>query len=348
MKTLIDELLEIPHVGEIDYTAKDFKNDLDVRWCPGCGDYSILAQVQKIMAELERPKEDFAIVSGIGCSSRFPYYVDLYGMHGIHGRAIAIASGLKIARQDLSVWVMTGDGDCMSIGGNHFIHACRRNVALNVLMFNNEIYSLTKGQASPTSHVGQKTKSSPLGVLDDPFNPISLALGAEAPFVARAFDKDISLMRDIFTKAYNHVGFSFVEIYSNCVIFNDKSFEKFTAKDSRYETTIHIEHGKPLIFGNNRDKGIKLDGHIPTIIEFDKGFSESDCLVYNEKDPYLAKIIADMTYKDDLPRPIGIFLDLPRKAYGRKITEQIEYARETQGYGSIEELLNGDNYWVVD
>lgn len=350
MKTnLIDEIINIPHEGPVEYTAKDFKNDLDVRWCPGCGNYSILAQLQKVLADLGVPREDFAIISGIGCSSRFPYYMNLYGIHGIHGRALPIASGLKIARPDLSVWVATGDGDNMSIGGNHFIHACRRNIDLNVCMFNNEIYSLTKGQYSPTSRVGQKTKSSPYGVIDDPFDPILLALGAGAPFVARVSDKDVALLREIMKQGYRHKGFSFLEVYSNCVIFNDGSFNIFTNKEIKDENTLYLEHEKPLVFGKNSEFGIKLDGFTPVLIDFNDGISSvSDALVYNNKDKVLANIVASMVYDMDLPRPVGVFLDLERPSYEFKVLEQIRYEREKKGVGTIEELLKGDNYWVID
>lgn len=349
VKNLIDEILSVPHEGPTDYTAKDFKNDLDVRWCPGCGNYSILAQLQKVLAGLNVPKEDIAIVSGIGCSSRFPYYMDLYGVHGIHGRALPIASGLKIARPDLSVWVATGDGDNMSIGGNHFIHACRRNIDLNVCMFNNEIYSLTKGQYSPTSRVGQKTKSSPYGVIDDPFDPVLLALGAGAAFVARCSDKDVALLREIMMKQYQHKGFAFAEVYSNCVIFNDGTFNIFTNKEIKDENTLYLEHEKPLVFGKSMEFGIKLDGFTPTLIDFSDGKSSiDDALVYNNKDKVLANIIANMVYDMDLPRPVGVFLDLERPSYEFKVLEQIKYEKEKKGVGTIKELLKGENYWVID
>lgn len=349
IRNLIDEIISIPHEGTTDYTAKDFKNELDVRWCPGCGNYSILAQLQKVLAETKVPKEDIAIISGIGCSSRFPYYMDLYGVHGIHGRALPIATGLKIARPDLSVWVATGDGDNMSIGGNHFIHACRRNIDLNVCMFNNEIYSLTKGQYSPTSRIGQKTKSSPYGVIDDPFDPVLLALGAGAAFVARCSDKDVALLREIMMMQFKHKGFAFAEVYSNCVIFNDGSFNIFTNKEIKDENTLYLEHGKPLIFGKNMEWGIKLDGYKPTLIDFNDGNSSiNDALVYNNKDKVLANIVANMVYDMDLPRPVGVFLDLERDSYDYKVLKQIEMEKEKKGVGTIEELLKGDNYWVID
>ncbi len=346
IKTKVDAIVETPHVGSTEYTLKDFKNNLDIRWCPGCGDYAILAQMQKTMASLNIPRENIAIISGIGCSSRFPYYMNLYGMHGIHGRALAIASGLKIARSDLSVWVATGDGDCMSIGGNHFIHAARRNVDLNVCMFNNEIYSLTKGQYSPTSRVGQITKSSPLGVLDDPFNTSDLAIGAGSTFVARVLDKDQKDMQYAMKRAYDHKGFSFVEVYSNCVIFNDGCFTPYTDKHSKPENVIYVEHGKPLVFGAEKDKGIKLDGYNPVVVNLNEGNSIDDLLVYDEKDRRLASIISSMTFDETTPRPMGILLDVDdRASYNDKVDEQIAYERKTKGVGSLFDLMKGQHFW---
>ena len=349
MKTLIDsvvskELSELPQ-----YTAKDFKSSIDVRWCPGCGNYSILSQVQKAIADMGIPKEKFAFISGIGCSSRFPYYMDVYGFHGIHGRALPVASGLKIARPDLSVWVATGDGDCMSIGGNHFIHACRRNVDMNVLMFNNEIYSLTKGQYSPTSRVGQRTKSSPLGVLDDPFNPTSLALGSGAGFVARGYDKDTKTMKYLFERAEKHTGLAFVEIYTDCVIFNEGSFNEFTRRETKFDTTIHVQHGKPLLFGEKDSKGIKLDGFRPVVVDLTDGKnSVDDVLVHDETDSTLAFILSDMTYNDSLPRPIGVIHANVRASYNDKVDAQIAYEQEKKGKPDLMKLLKGENSWVVE
>lgn len=349
MANLIDqvipkELKEIPQ-----YTAKDFKSDIDVRWCPGCGNYSILSQVQKAIADMNIPKEKFAFISGIGCSSRFPYYMDVFGFHGIHGRALAIASGLKIARPDLSVWVATGDGDCMSIGGNHFIHASRRNVDMNVMMFNNEIYSLTKGQYSPTSRVGQKTKSSPLGVLDDPFNPTSLALGSGASFVARGYDKDTKQMKHLFERAEKHTGFSFVEIYTDCVIFNEGTFDKFTRRETKFDTTIHVKHGEPLVFGDKNSKGLKMDGFKPIVIDLTDGsHSINDVMIHDESDSTLGFIISDMTYNDNLPRPIGIIHAKERPSYNDKVDAQIEYEKQKLGSPDLMQLLKGDNSWVIE
>lgn len=348
MMTYIDQIATIPHVGSLEYTPKDFKADIDVRWCAGCGGFSILGQVQRIMPDLGIPKEKIAFISGIGCSSRFPYYMNVYGFHGIHGRALAIASGLKVARPDLSVWVATGDGDCMSIGGNHFIHACRRNVDLNVLMFNNEIYSLTKGQYSPTSRPGQKTKSSPMGVVDNPFNPTSLALGSGATFVARGYDKDTTQLKYLFERSSKHRGMSFVEVYTNCVIFNDGAFEEFTRRETKRESTIMLEHGKPLIFGAYNEKGIKMDGYKPVVVRIDEGpYSVNDLIIHNEKDSTLAFILSNMTYDEDLPRPMGVLLDVDEPTYDDKVTWQIEDAVAKFGEGTLEDLLKGDESWEI-
>jgi 2-oxoglutarate/2-oxoacid ferredoxin oxidoreductase subunit beta len=348
MKTMIDEMMNKPHNGEDHYTAKDFKPDVDVRWCAGCGAISVLSPAQRLMPDLGIPKEKIVFVSGIGCSGRFPYYMDTYGFHGIHGRALPIASGLKIARPDLSVWVVTGDGDNMSIGGNHFIHACRRNVDMNVLMFNNEVYSLTKGQYSPTSHRGQITKSSPLGVLDDPFNPVALALGASATFVARGHDKDRQQLQNLLHRAYQHKGFSFVEIYTNCRIFNDGAFDLYTNAETRDNHTIFLEHGKPLVFGKTKNQGIILDGYTPRVVNLDQGeHSISDLLIHNERDSTLALILANMTYHEDLPRPMGVLQALSRQPYEERVADQIEHETITKGEGDMQTLLRGESSWMV-
>ena len=248
------------------YTAKDFSSDQEVRWCPGCGDYSILKQVQSVMPEINVPKEDIVFISGIGCSSRFPYYMETFGMHSIHGRATAIASGLKAARPDLSVWIITGDGDSLSIGGNHLIHLLRRNFDTNVLLFNNQIYGLTKGQYSPTSEKGKKTKSTPMGSIDHPFNPLALCMGADATFIARTMDRDPKHMREMLMRSNNHKGTSLLEIYQNCNVFNDGAFFGMTDKATKMNQTLFLEHGQPLVFGENKDKGISLDGFKPIIV----------------------------------------------------------------------------------
>ncbi|MFA6570008.1 MAG: 2-oxoacid:ferredoxin oxidoreductase subunit beta [Bacteroidota bacterium] len=348
MTTMIDNIINMPHTGISEYTAKDFKAPIDVRWCAGCGGYSILAQVQRIMPKLGVPKEKIVFISGIGCSSRFPYYMDVYGVHSLHGRALPIASGLKVARPDLTVWVATGDGDCMSIGGNHLIHTARRNVDLNVVMFNNEVYSLTKGQYSPTSQLGQITKSSPLGVLDDPFNPTTLALGAGSGFVARGYDGDPKMMQLLLERAATHKGFAFVEIYTNCVIYNDGAFDLFTNKTTRKENTVMLEHGKPLIFGENNDKGIKLDGFRPTVVSITDGkYSADDLLVHNENDSTLAFVLANMTYAPELPRPLGVFQAIERPSYDYKVTAQIEHYMKTPGAGDINALMRGEDSWEI-
>ncbi len=349
MTSFVDNLINKKYLEVPTYTPKDFKADIDVRWCAGCGGFSILAQVQRIMPDLGIPKEKIAFISGIGCSSRFPYYMDVYGFHGIHGRALAIASGLKVARPDLSVWVATGDGDCMSIGGNHLIHACRRNVDLNVIMFNNEIYSLTKGQASPLSRVGQKTKSSPLGLLDEPFNPASLALGAGASFVARGYDKDPGQLKYLFDRAAKHKGLALVEVYTNCVIFNDGAFEEYTRRESKFDTTVFLEHQKPLIFGEKRNKGIKFDGYKPVVINIDEGDNSiNDVTLHDEKDSALALLLAHMSFEPGLPRPMGVIQAIERPTYDEKVTWQIENEIATKGEPDLNKLLKGSDFWEIN
>ncbi|MDA3842838.1 MAG: 2-oxoacid:ferredoxin oxidoreductase subunit beta [Candidatus Kapabacteria bacterium] len=348
MKNVLDSVLEEKHQGSFEFTAKDLKSGADVRWCAGCGDFSVLAQVQRIMPTLGIAKENIAVISGIGCSSRFPYYMDTYGMHTLHGRALAIASGLKIARPELSVWVATGDGDCMSIGGNHFIHAARRNVNMNVLMFNNGIYSLTKGQYSPLSLKGQITKSSPLGVLDDPFNASALALGAGSSFVARSYDKDAKLMKVVLERAARHNGFAFVEIYSNCVIFNDGAYDGYTTKENRFDNTVNLEHGMPLVFGKDLEKGIKLDGFRPTVVSLTDGkHSKDDLLIHDEADTTLAAILADMTYNPTVPQPMGVFHAVDRTPYDQRTTEQLEHYAIQPGAGDMNALLKGNDSWEI-
>ncbi|MDQ1265175.1 MAG: 2-oxoglutarate/2-oxoacid ferredoxin oxidoreductase subunit beta [Bacteroidota bacterium] len=348
MRTLVDEIIDLEFDGTVSLTPKEFKTPIDVRWCAGCGGYAILAQTQRILAGLGIPREKIVFVSGIGCSSRFPYYMNVYGMHTMHGRALAIASGLKIARPDLSVWIATGDGDCLSIGGNHFIHAARRNVDLNVIMFNNAVYSLTKGQYSPTSLQGQVTKSSPLGVLDDPFNPVSLALGSGASLVARCFDRDAKTMQSMFERAAQHKGFAYIEAYANCVIYNDGAFDLYTKKDTRDETTVFIEHGKPLVFGANKDKGIKLDGSTPTVVSIANGkYSIDDLLVHNEKDSTLAFILANMTYNPELPRPMGVFMAIERPTYDQKVIDQLDKYSTAKGAFDYDRLLRGEDWWEI-
>ncbi|HEY6563786.1 MAG TPA: 2-oxoacid:ferredoxin oxidoreductase subunit beta, partial [Pirellulaceae bacterium] len=279
-------------------TAADFASDQDVRWCPGCGDYSILAQMKKVLPTLGVPQEKMVFISGIGCSSRFPYYVDTYGLHSIHGRAPAIATGLKCVRPDLQVWVITGDGDGLSIGGNHLMHAIRRNLDINIILFNNRIYGLTKGQYSPTTPLGQVTKSTPMGAIDNPLHPLSIAIGCEASFVARSIDVHIKHLGMILTRAAQHRGTSFVEVYQNCNVFNDGAFDYATDKDTKADAVIELEHGRPLVFGKDKNKGIRLHGMNPEIVELGKGISEDDLLFHDERapEPSLAYLLSRMRH----------------------------------------------------
>ncbi len=329
-------------------TIKDFQSDQDVRWCPGCGDYSILAQVQRVFPEFLHPKENYVAVSGIGCSSRFPYYMDIYGLHGIHGRAPAIASGVKLANPKLDVWVATGDGDGLSIGGNHMIHMLRRNVTIKVLLFNNQIYGLTKGQYSPTSVLGQITKSTPVGVIDAPFIPVSLALGAGATFVARTMDRDPKHLQEMVRRVEHHRGSAFVEIYQNCNVFNDGAFFLFTEKETRDEHVVYLEHGKPLVFGKERSKGIRLNGFTPEVVSItDGGYSVNDLLVHDESDSTLAFILANMIHNPALPRAMGVFLSVERPTYEDMMEQQIAKARTRKGEGDLQKLLDGDETWTI-
>lgn len=332
-------------------TAKDFANDQEVRWCPGCGDYSILAQVQKIMPTIGVPKEDVVVISGIGCSSRFPYYMNTFGMHSIHGRATAIASGLKAARPELSVWIVTGDGDSLSIGGNHTIHLLRRNFDVNVLLFNNQIYGLTKGQYSPTSEEHKVTKTTPYGSIDHPFNPLALAMGADATFVARTMDRDPKHLQQTLTRANQHKGTSFVEIYQNCSIFNDGAFEIFTEKGTKPEETLFLESGQPLIFGANKDKGVKLDGFNPVVVELGNGVSADDLWIHDDKDFYKAQILVrmfdDPRKPNHLPRPFGVFYETERPCYEDVMALQIEEVIASKGKGNLDKLLRGNEVWEI-
>lgn len=332
-------------------TPKDFATDQEVRWCPGCGDYSILAQVQKVMPTLGLPRENFVIISGIGCSSRFPYYMNTYGMHSIHGRATAIASGLKATRPDLSIWIVTGDGDCLSIGGNHTIHLLRRNLNVNLLLFNNQIYGLTKGQYSPTSEQNKYTKSTPAGSIDHPFNPAALALGANATFVARSMDRDPKHLQEMLKRTHDHYGTSFLEIYQNCNIFNDGAFEIFTDKSSKSEQTIFVEHGKPLIFGGEVKKGIRLNGLKPEVVELGSSFTEDDLWIHDEHDLYKAQILTrifdDPSADNHLPRPFGVFYQTDRPVYEDLLNMQIEEAVSTRGKGDLNALIRGKEIWEI-
>ena len=326
------------------YTKKDFESDQAVRWCPGCGDYAILAQTQKTMPTFGRKKEEFVFVSGIGCSSRFPYYMNAYGFHTIHGRAPAVASGVKIANPDLSVWVITGDGDGLSIGGNHFLHALRRNMDLNILLFNNRIYGLTKGQYSPTSEVGKVTKATPLGSLDIPLNPPSLALGAQATFVARTIDRWQAHLSQMLERAYHHDGGSLIEIYQNCNIFNDGAFSEYTSAD-KFDNVIEVKHGEPMVFAKGT-KGIKLDGFTAKVVDMEK-HSLDDLLVHDETNLDLAHIIANWTTHPTLPEPIGVIYSVDKPTYNSEMTAQVDYAIKTRGAGKVQDLLNAGDTWKV-
>lgn len=332
-------------------TSKDFQSDQEVRWCPGCGDYSILAQVQKIMPTLGIPRENIAIISGIGCSSRFPYYMETYGMHSIHGRATAIASGLKAARPELSVWIVSGDGDSMSIGGNHTIHLLRRNFNVNFMVFNNQIYGLTKGQYSPTSEEHKVTKSTPYGSLDHPFNPLALAMGADGTFIARSMDRDPKHLQEMLLRSNAHKGTSFLEIYQNCNIFNDGAFEIFTEKATKPIETLFLEHGKPLLFGANKEKGIKLDGFKPVVVDLGNGVSADDCWIHDEKDFYKAQILVrmfdDPRIEGHLPRPFGVFYQTDRPCYEDMLQEQIDEVMTKKGKGDLNKLLRGHETWTI-
>jgi 2-oxoglutarate ferredoxin oxidoreductase subunit beta len=332
-------------------TAKDFATDQEVRWCPGCGDYSILKQVQTILPQVGIPRENIVIVSGIGCSSRFPYYVNTYGMHSIHGRATAIASGLKATRPELSVWIVTGDGDGLSIGGNHTIHLLRRNFDVNILLFNNQIYGLTKGQYSPTSEVNKITKSTPSGSLDHPFNPLALALGAEATFIARSMDRDPKHLQQMLLRSNAHHGSSFLEIYQNCNIFNDGAFEVFTEKGSRAEETLVLEQGKPLIYGANKNKGVRIDGYKPQLVELGDNYSESDLWIHDEKDLYKAQMLTrffdNPAQEGHFPRPFGVFYANERPTYEDDMRLQIEEITATKGMGNLDKLLAGKETWTI-
>jgi len=340
--------------GAIKLTRKDFQTDQEVRWCPGCGDYSILAQVQKVMPELGIPKEKIVFISGIGCSSRFPYYMNTYGFHTIHGRAPAFATGVKVANPDLQVWVITGDGDALSIGGNHFIHALRRNVDLKIILFNNRIYGLTKGQYSPTSELGKRNKSAPMGTIDYPINPLSMAFAAEATFVGRSMDVDPKHLSMMIERLAAHKGSGFLEVYQNCNIFNDGTFKNFNEREVKEDRMIQLENGKPLIFGKNKDKGIRLNGVTPEIVKIsaeggENGIKVDDILVHNENahEPNLPYILGRMQFPE-YPVPMGVFRAIERPTYEQMLAGQISTAVETKGAGSLEKLINSGETWVID
>lgn len=332
--------------------AKDFASDQEVRWCPGCGDYSILKQVQSIMPESGYPKENTVFISGIGCSSRFPYYMDTFGIHSIHGRAPAIASGLKVSRPELNVWVITGDGDALSIGGNHLIHALRRNVDLNIILFNNQIYGLTKGQYSPTSELGKHTKSSPYGTIDNPFNPLALVLGAQSGFVARGIDRNTKHLKALLAEAQAHKGTSFVEVYQNCNVFNDHAFELFTDKETKDDTTLYLEHGKPMIFGKEDDKGIILENLQPKVVKIGDKYSIEDLWIHDKHNLTNAWILSQFfdrpENETDLPRPFGVFYVAKDKPiYEELLHAQLDEVKKQKPNTDLQQLLTGNNAYEV-
>lgn len=333
-------------------TAKDFTTDQEVRWCPGCGDYSILNQVKKILPEIGVPRENIVFISGIGCSSRFPYYTETYGMHSIHGRATAIASGLKAANPKLDVWIVTGDGDALSIGGNHLIHLLRRNFNVNILLFNNEIYGLTKGQYSPTSPIGKISASTPQGSLDYPFNPLMLALGAEGTFVARSIDTNPGHLRETLLQAHDHHGASFVEIYQNCNVFNDGCFAPFSDKAVKDDHVVFLQEGQPLVFGANSDKGITLDGFKPKVIDLTNGHTQEECWIHDPSDRIKATMLTQFfDYSENagaLPRPFGLLYKEDRYSYEDHMQNQLTEACTQKGEGDLDQLLSGPNPWKVD
>ncbi|MDO0939360.1 2-oxoacid:ferredoxin oxidoreductase subunit beta [Streptomyces sp. DG2A-72] len=345
-----EALTHVPK-SEAKQSMKDFRSDQEVRWCPGCGDYAILAAVQGFMPELGLAKENIVFVSGIGCSSRFPYYMNTYGMHSIHGRAPAIATGLASSRRDLSVWVVTGDGDALSIGGNHLIHALRRNVNLKILLFNNRIYGLTKGQYSPTSEVGKITKSTPMGSLDAPFNPVSLAIGAEASFVARTVDSDRKHLTEVLRQAAAHPGTALVEIYQNCNIFNDGAFDAIKDKQQAEEAVIRLEHGQPIRFGADQSKGVVRDAatgdlKVVTVTEA----NQSDIVIHDActTSPTTAFALSRLADPDTLHHtPIGVFRNIDRPVYDTQMSDQLDAAIEQNGKGDLAALLTGNDTWTV-
>ncbi len=328
-------------------TKADFQTDQQVRWCPGCGDYAVLSAVQQAFAHAGVEKHKLVIVSGIGCSSRFPYYMNTFGFHTIHGRALPVATGLKLANPDLQVWVVTGDGDALSIGGNHFVHALRRNTDIKILLFNNRIYGLTKGQISPTSELGKPTKSTPYGSLDHPINPVSLALAAEATFVARSVDVNAKHLGEILARASRHQGSAFVEIYQNCPIFNDHAFEPMTRRETRDDSTLVVEHGRPLVFGARRDQGIRLRGLTPEVVTMGQdGVTEQDLVLYDEHDASLAYLVSRLG-RPSFPEPIGVFRAERLPTLGERVAEQAVQVKQKKGEGDLRTLLFAGDMWEV-
>ncbi len=330
------------------YIKDDFVSGQDVRWCPGCGDYSILSVMQRTLAQFTTPRENHIFISGIGCSSRFPYYMNTYGFHTVHGRAPSIATGLKCARPDLTVWVVTGDGDGLSIGGNHLIHALRRNIDLNIVLINNQIYGLTKGQYSPTSEAGKVTKSSPMGSIDYPINPLCIAIAAEATFIARTVDTDPRHMGQILARAAQHKGVSFVEIYQNCIIFNKDTFVPIVGRENRDDRAIYLEDGKPLIFGKDKNKAVVVNGLRAETVDVDK-LGDRKPIVHKENDPTpnYAYLLTQMTYPE-MPVPFGVFRCIEKPTYDDMLTDQIRFVTEKKGKGSLEKILYTEDIWTVE
>ena len=329
------------------YTKEDFVSDQEVRWCPGCGDYAILATAQRLLPKFDIPRSNYVFVSGIGCSSRFPYYMNTYGFHTIHGRAPTIATGLKCANPELSVWVVTGDGDGLSIGGNHLIHAMRRNIDINILLVNNQIYGLTKGQYSPTSELGKVTKSTPMGSIDYPINSLCIAIASEATFIARTLDTDPMHMSMVMERAMKHKGVSFIEIYQNCIIFNDKAFGPVIGRENREDRMIYLEHGKPLVFGKDKDKAIRLKSLRPEIVDL-KSADPKELLVHDEKSttPHYSYLLTQMTYPE-MPVPFGVFRAIEKPTYEQMMDDQIKESVKKKGKGTLEQLIYGAETWTV-
>jgi 2-oxoglutarate ferredoxin oxidoreductase subunit beta len=329
-------------------TKKSFVTDQEVRWCPGCGDYAILSAVQGVFPELGIARENFVVVSGIGCSSRFPYYMNTFGFHSIHGRAPAVATGIKIANPDLSVWIATGDGDALSIGGNHIIHLMRRNVDIKVMLFNNRIYGLTKGQYSPTSEIGKRTKSTPYGSVDRPFNPISVAIGSGATFVARSVDVYASHLKEVLFRAAGHKGTAFIEIFQNCNIFNDGAFEAYREKDQRDDNLLHLKHGEPLIFGKAKDKGIRMAGPFaPEVVPLGSGVTEKDLVVHDEKAPVAYAFMLAQMEAPSFPVPVGVFRQAEASVYDAAMRDQLAQVTAKKGPGDLAALIYGGETWEV-
>jgi len=335
--------------GKLPFVKADFESGQEVRWCPGCGDYAILAVMQRTLAQFSIPREKYVFVSGIGCSSRFPYYMNTYGFHTIHGRAPTIASGLKSANPDLVVWVITGDGDALSIGGNHLIHVMRRNMNVNIVLVNNRIYGLTKGQYSPTSESGKVTKSTPQGSIDYPINPISIALASEATFVARTVDSDPKHMGYVFERAMQHKGTSFIEVYQNCIIFNDKAFAPVTGRETRDDRAVYLEHDKALTFGKKKDRALRIKGYKPEIVDLTLEKNADDLLIHNEKDEDTgySYFLAQLKYPE-MPVPLGVFRAIARPTYEEMLNAQVEDSMKKKGKGSIKDLVYGRETWTVN